>query len=196
MNERPKVPKDVTPKEFYKHIFPAQFEYDVRNGILESTDEMTLTIQVDIDGPNGGTWSIVIENQRHLEVFDKPLDNIPIVLFKMSETDWRDTVTGANKLDVEAERKITAAQSRAQFDILKNLKGKFIGELKKPDGSVLCVVVIFNGAEKPETTIQMKMEDYFQMVTGKIDAKTAFIEGKMDIEGDMVFALKLSQLQF
>jgi len=49
-------------------------------------------------------------------------------------------------------------------------------------------------ADAPDCTIKMADEDFFDMATGKLDAMTAFGQGKIKIGGNMMLAQKLSVL--
>lgn len=49
-------------------------------------------------------------------------------------------------------------------------------------------------AENPTTTLSADAEDYVKIATGKLNATTAFMSGKLKIKGDMNMALKLQGL--
>jgi len=50
------------------------------------------------------------------------------------------------------------------------------------------------GNVKPDCTITMTDEDYFSMATGTLNPMTAFASGKLQVEGNIMLAQKLSQL--
>jgi putative sterol carrier protein len=49
-------------------------------------------------------------------------------------------------------------------------------------------------AEKADCTITMKEEDFVQMMSGKLDAQKAFMEGKLKMSGNMQLAMKLGDI--
>ncbi|MEM2999417.1 MAG: hypothetical protein QXX34_02700 [Candidatus Bathyarchaeia archaeon] len=46
-----------TPREFFERILPRRFKPDKAVGV-------DVTVQVDIAGPNGGSWTVTIKNQK------------------------------------------------------------------------------------------------------------------------------------
>ncbi|MCG8403523.1 MAG: SCP2 sterol-binding domain-containing protein [Firmicutes bacterium] len=49
-------------------------------------------------------------------------------------------------------------------------------------------------ADNPDITINMEAADYVDMVDGKLDAMSAFMTGKLKVEGDMSLAMRLQAL--
>ena len=62
-------------------------------------------------------------------------------------------------------------------------------------------VIYFDGAATPnsvsnhgtgaECTVAMSLEDFESLVAGDLDATTAFMMGKLKVEGDMAIAMRL-----
>ena len=48
--------------------------------------------------------------------------------------------------------------------------------------------------EKPQLTLTMDSQDYKDMVTGKLNAMTAFMQGKIKLSGDISLAMKFTTL--
>jgi len=65
-------------------------------------------------------------------------------------------------------------------------------------------LIYLDGASAPNTisnddgeadcTISMSLEDFESMLTGDLDPTTAFMMGKLKVEGDMSIAMKLSSV--
>ena len=53
---------------------------------------------------------------------------------------------------------------------------------------------VTNDDKAADCTIKMDFADFTDMIGGKLDGMTAFMTGKLKIEGDMGVAMKLSQL--
>lgn len=49
-------------------------------------------------------------------------------------------------------------------------------------------------AENPNVTVTMKVEDFVDMVSGKLNAMMAFMGGKLKLQGDMGLAMKLQSI--
>ncbi len=46
-------------------------------------------------------------------------------------------------------------------------------------------------ADNPHLTLRMDAEDYVDLITGKLDPMTAFMTGKLQLEGDFTLATRL-----
>ncbi len=51
--------------------------------------------------------------------------------------------------------------------------------------------VISNDDKEADCTLKISMEDFLKMQAGELDGTTAFMMGKLKIEGDMSIAMKL-----
>ena len=74
------------------------------------------------------------------------------------------------------------------------MKGKLVLDLTRPGKDNVCMEVVFNGAANPESTFKCSLDDWGKMSRGELIGMSAFMEGKLKIEGDMAFALSLSSL--
>ncbi len=54
--------------------------------------------------------------------------------------------------------------------------------------------VISNEDAEADCTLKISMEDFLAMRNGEMDGTTAFMMGKLKIEGDMSIAMKLQQV--
>ncbi len=53
---------------------------------------------------------------------------------------------------------------------------------------------VSNDDNEAQCTIVMSIGDFEEMVSGELDATTAFMMGKLKVEGDMSIAMKLSSV--
>ena len=74
-----------TPKDFFEKVLPARFKAEKAAGV-------DVTAQVDINGPNGGNWVVVIKDQK-LKVTDGAHQS-PTLSLKMAEKDFMDLING------------------------------------------------------------------------------------------------------
>ena len=74
-----------TPKDFFDEVLPSRFKPEKALGI-------NVTAQINITGPNGGDWIVIIKNQK-LEVKEGTHPS-PTLELKMAETDYMDLING------------------------------------------------------------------------------------------------------
>lgn len=74
-----------TPKEILEKELPCRFKPDKAKGI-------DTVIQMDINGPHGGKWTVTIRDQR-IEVKERPHPQ-PKLSIEMAESDFLDLVNG------------------------------------------------------------------------------------------------------
>lgn len=191
------IPEDINPKPFFEELVPQQFTAITAETPIEGVEGIVFSLQFDIDGPNGGSWGIVVTDGKKMEIKPGGYDQA-LITMKLREQDWRDAITGKAGMNIgmNMDRQMSGEQARTQFEALKNLRGKLVTEITKSDGSLFPVEISFNKAQDPVTTIKMKMEDYLDLQSGKLDGPNAFMQGKLQIEGDMMFAMQLGQFRF
>lgn len=95
-------------------------------------------------------------------------------------------------------------QMPARFDAGKagNLTMTVLFDLSGDDGGQYTLDVV-NGqanvtkgiaSESPSATIRMDANDYVAMTTGKLNPMTAFMTGKVKVEGDLGAVMKMQSL--
>ncbi len=62
------------------------------------------------------------------------------------------------------------------------------------DGSGGDNIVSVNSPDTAKCTITMSAEDFEDLIHGKLQPTSAFMQGKMKVDGDMGLAMKLGQL--
>jgi putative sterol carrier protein len=80
----------ITPKEFFEQEAPKKFKPEKAKGI-------DVTAQLNLTGPEGGSWYVVIKDQK-MQVTEGVLE-APALVLKMTAADFMDIVT--NKLSAE-----------------------------------------------------------------------------------------------
>jgi putative sterol carrier protein len=74
-----------TPKEFFEKTLPSRFKPEKSVGIA-------VVVQLNITGPEGGSWAVTIKEQKLYVV--EGIDSAPTLTLKMNETDFIDMVNG------------------------------------------------------------------------------------------------------
>lgn len=105
-----------TPKEFFNSILPKRFKPERAKGI-------DVTVQININGENGGNWIITIKEQK-LEV-KEGIHPSPNLSLKMAEKDYLDLVNGK----ISAEKAFFSGKVQFKGNITLALKLKEAGFL-------------------------------------------------------------------
>ena len=74
-----------TPKEFFEKVLPNRFNPSKAAGV-------DVTVQINITGPNGGDWIVIIKDQK-IEAREGTHPS-PTLTIKMAETDYMSLVNG------------------------------------------------------------------------------------------------------
>jgi putative sterol carrier protein len=66
--------------------------------------------------------------------------------------------------------------------------------MKHPDGKETVITATFNGAQKPAVTLKLSIDDARAVTARKETPIQMFMSGKLQIEGEMSFALAMQPL--
>ena len=72
-----------TPRQFFEDELPKRFRADKSAGV-------DVIVQLTIEGPNGGSWTVIIRDQKMM--VEEGTYNSPSLSVKMSEKDYLDVV--------------------------------------------------------------------------------------------------------
>jgi hypothetical protein len=81
--------------------------------------------------------------------------------------------------------------TRKNFDLLSALKGQSVFQMRHADDTISEIAVIFNNADSPRATLRLSMENANLISSGTESPINLFMSGKLKIEGDITFAMKL-----
>lgn len=105
-----------TPKEFFEKVLPSKFDANKAAGV-------DAVIQMNITGPNGGDWIVIIKDQK-LEV-QQGLHPSPSISIRMADTDYMDMVNGK----LSGERAFMTGKLKFRGSMAVGMKLKEIGFL-------------------------------------------------------------------
>ena len=105
-----------TPKEFFEKVLPSKFDANKAAGV-------DAVIQMNITGPNGGDWIVIIKDQK-LEV-QQGIHPSPSISIRMADTDYMDMVNGK----LGGERAFMTGKLKFRGSMAVGMKLKEIGFL-------------------------------------------------------------------
>ncbi len=183
------VKDDVTVQEYFETNVPELFKEQMAGKTISGMDGTLFTVQFDVDGQ---VYGIKVTDAKDLEVVSGPVDD-PMITVKLTEDVWRRAVTGkmAGAMDMFTDMGNMA--NRRSYDNLKSARGTMNLELDAA-GDPVSISVCFNGAASPACTFKAAVEDWGKISTGEVPGPMAFMQGKLKIEGDMPFAMSLSNI--
>jgi hypothetical protein len=162
-------------------------EYIELRGAQEELKGTELRLTLDI---SGSLYSYVIKDGMNFDVttgeIDSPHVRISVSLESMSK------MVDMKNIDmlIGMQKQLT----RKKFEVLSGLQGTAVFQMKNPDDSVSEITATFNRADTPGATLRLSMPEANLISCGKESPVNLFMSGKMKIEGDMAFAMRLQPL--
>ncbi len=190
----PMAPEGISVDDFFTNFVPEQFNKmkDVLNVVdLSFLGGNDFNMQFNVEGK---VYGIKFKNAKDLEVVGGTVDK-PVFALYVSEKDWRDAVTGKfNKMADDFTGDPSSFIDGKRYSALQSTNGTVNMNLKKNDGEVLPLRVVFNGVETPAVTVNLDMVDGLAMLNRVTDGMKLFMEGKLKFTGDMTLLMKLQNL--
>lgn len=187
MAEQPQVSDSVTTEQFFEQLLPMGFHAQAAEGQAPGS----ITLKYVVTGDGGGEWFVEIDGGQ-MKVRKGGGD--ASITTTLSSTHLREAILGQNG----AALGLVIPQQRPgrpdNSGRAKMLKGTMALDLAR-EGDPFKVEVTFGGAAQPRCTMKMKLQDYLDMQTGKLNGQEAFMTGKMKVEGDMGFLMQIAALQ-
>jgi putative sterol carrier protein len=188
MAEQPTLSENVTPAQFFEQLMPMGFAAQRAAGEPVPAD---FAMHFKVTGAGGGDWLVRIASG---EMTSAPGAGEAEFAVTLSVDDWRDAVLGRNGAAlglVVPQRRPDRPDNSARA---RQLRGTLALELVRETPEPFRVELCFNGAAAPRATIKMKIGEYLDMQTGKLNGQEAFMTGKMKFEGDLAFLMQVGQL--
>lgn len=175
----------VNVKELLTEFIPKLAkEYIQMRGEQEELKGTELSLTVDI---SGRLYSYVIKDGLHFDVkeggINTPMVRISFPLESMTKF--------ADMKNIDMLISIQKQLTRKNFDLLTELKGKSVFQIKHSDDTISEIAVIFNNAETPRATLRLSMENANLISSGAESPINLFMSGKLKIEGDITIAMRL-----
>ncbi len=174
--------QEIEVQEYLHSYLPSLIEKRLAEKPVADMEGTTFTMQFTIEGERSLTYGITIKDAREIRVSPGGVEN-PIFTVSVSEDFIRPLVDLVSSL-----------VSRKQYDAIGNTRGKLDLDVEMPGDWTLPVGMLFNGTDSPQLILHGKSEDLLKIATGEVNAPTAFLQGKIKMEGDVAFAMSLANL--
>jgi hypothetical protein len=183
-------PADIAPGTFFEQWLPAEY---ARLGSGATPPDSAVVVHLDGDG--GGAWTLRVQGGA---LTGKPgaADAADLVL-RQTVADWRAAVCGEDGApdilpdNVNPMRALAGAGSPAAQQMLQSLSGTLVFQVSGFAGRTWAIRVSFKGAASPEATIALDADTMQQMRSGALPPPQAYFAGKIQITGDVNFAMQL-----
>ncbi|HON59796.1 MAG TPA: SCP2 sterol-binding domain-containing protein [Smithella sp.] len=190
----PQAPENIEMNDFFTQLVPNHFNrLKEFFGLIDFSflNGSDLRMQFDIEGQ---IYSLRFKNGNHLDVIRGPIDEPHFTLY-ISEKDWRDAVTGKfHELADHFMGNPFALINAKYYEALMSTEGTVNMNLKKKDGDILPLKLIFNDEEKPAVTVNLDMLDALQLVNKSATGLGLFMNGRLKFSGSVVLLMKLQTL--
>lgn len=182
------LPAGITPDQFFTEFMPLGFQQQIADG---GTVPGNITIRYDLTGDGGGSWLVTIaDGKMHVTKGTGDAN----IAYSVSTAQWHEAVGGVHGASPAL---IVPPQRPGRPDTsgrAKQLKGTMALELSRDGADPFKVETVFGGSATPRTVMKLKLQDYLDMQTGKLNGQEAFMTGKMKVEGDMGFLMQIAAL--
>jgi putative sterol carrier protein len=187
------VSENVSVKEYFEEVVPEMVKEQLSGTAITGMEGTVFAVEFDIKGDQDYVYGITVKDAKDLEITEGPLAS-PMIKLEIAEDIWRKAVTGKMEGAMDMFTDMSQSASRKRYDALNSTSGTMKVELTMADGSTAVLKIVFNAAASPEVTFKVGLEDWALMQKGELPGPTAFMSGKLKIEGDMPFAMSLGNL--
>lgn len=178
----------VNVQELFTEFVPKLAREYVRiQGAKDELKDTELKLTLDI---SGDVYSYMIRDGMKIAVTEGDIDN-PQVRISFS---LESLARFAEMKNIDMLLGMQKQLTRKKLALLADLKGTGVFQLKNPDNSVSEITATFNNADKPTAILKLSMQEAHLINTGKESPLNLFMSGKMKIEGDIGFAIKMQSL--
>lgn len=193
------------PRTFYTRTIPEQFNaaFDAhqRNGeqgreLHEGLRVVTATIRVDVGGEGGGTFFLNIDQGR-MQPGEAPAQP-PFLTMRQDRSSFDALVAEVGESAMAMLGGLSGLTggmhlTQGRVENLAGLDGT-VGLHVEGEGGFQIVSHFGTGpmAAEPTATIRIDVDVYGKLRSGELSAPSAFMEGKINVDGDMQLAMQLA----
>jgi len=169
-------------QEYLNSYLPSLIEKRLAEKMVPDMEGTSFSMQLCFEGERSLAYGITIKDAKEIIVTRGNVEN-PIFSIRISE----DIIKPLMDF-------VSSFISRKRYDAVTNTTGRFDLNIAMPGDWTLPVTMIFNGAESPQMALYGPSADLLQIATGEVSAPSAFMQGKIKLEGDLAFGMSLANL--
>lgn len=169
-------------QEYFDSYLPSLIEKRLAEKPVPEMEGTTSSMQLTIEGERTLVYGITIKDAKEITVTPGGIEN-PMFSIHITEEFIKPIV------DL-----VSSFVSRKQYDTMKSTKGAMDLNVGMIGDWIMPIAVRFNGAESPKMTLSGPSADLLKIASGELSGPTAFMQGKIKIDGDLAFGMSLANL--
>lgn len=201
MPEKVKIPKNITPEEFFLSFVPSTYNKRVNGYDMSSYKKLNWRLQFNIAGLDEGEFGIVMSGGNKLESFKGKIPD-PQVTYSFDLKHFGEARDGQLPwvpLDAMCDPQalqdlLPPAQAEEQMAILKGTHGQAIVRVKRNDGAQTAVQINFHNASQPQVVFDVNQSVVEEIERKEKTVMEAFMAGKIKLQGPVEFAMHVMAL--
>lgn len=196
----PRPAEGITPAGFFEEWLPGVLE-DFFAVIRDNAGELAAVLSVRVTGEGGGEWSVVVADGK-VEIA-KCLRDDAFLSLSLNAKDFHDAVVGRRDvlipgqggLSGEMDPAVIGETIRNAVDLLGKIKGSMLFRAAHQDDPFECLLK-FQGEwkDEPDSVVTIDQGYLKEMKMSGIGMVTAFMSGKIRVEGAMDLILNFAPL--
>ena len=182
------VPNNISIKELLTQVMPqiSKQALEEQGKVAElSGTEVTMTVETSSE-----KYSFVIKDGVNVTVTEGDMAS-PNVRMRISNDDLQKMIT-QGELDMLLG--MSSDLNAQKVSTLKQLSGAMKVNLANDDGSCYTIQTVFNGAQSPACTMNLKTSDSAAIMKKEANPISLFMAGQITMDGDMGFAMGFQPL--
>lgn len=167
-------------EKFFEGVIPQMFEAITGVFPVSGMEGTTFTLQVNLTGEGGTSYGITVKDARDLSVTPGGVDN-PMLTVELPASFF-----------VELIKNTVTSPLQDLYNAAKDVRGTVIFEPVLREGQpALSIKVTMNQAEDPSITLSADVPTFMRLMNGEESPPTAFMQGKIKIDGNLPFGMEL-----
>jgi hypothetical protein len=167
-------------EKFFESVVPVMFESTTKAFPVEGMDGTDFTMQVNLTGDNGVQYGIAIKDAKEITVTKGALDS-PMLKVELPTSIFIDMI-----------KNVISSPMQDAYKAAKDTNGTIILEPLTKDGKVpFSIKLTLNQTSDPSICLRSDMQTMMALINGEDSPITAFMQGKLKIDGSLPFGMDL-----